>query len=360
MNIDLKRITVRDIAEGYVDNEEEGVLGYGGKLNIRPKYQREFVYDAKKRNAVVESILKEYPLNVMYWVVKEDGTFEILDGQQRTVSFCQYVASDFSVNEKFIHNLTQTDKERILNYELMIYFCKGNDKEILEWFEIINIAGEKLTKQELRNAIYTGTWLTDAKLRFSKTGCSAHILAVNYLNGSPIRQEILERAISWISGGEIEKYMSIHQHDPNANELWTYFRNVIEWIELTFTAYRKEMKGLDWGSLYDKFKGAMFDTAKLEQEIQSLMIDDDVTNKKGVYQYVLTRNEKYLNIRAFSDSQKRAAYEKQDGVCVKCEKNFALKEMEADHITPWSKGGKTTPDNCQMLCLECNRRKSDM
>jgi len=364
MNIDLKMIAIRDIADGYVDNEEEGVLGYGGKLNIRPKYQREFVYDAKKRDAVIDTIRKGFPLNVMYWVVADDETFEVLDGQQRTISFCRYVNGEFSVDfdgrvAKF-ENLTNTEKMKILDYQLMIYFCEGNDKEKLDWFKIINIAGEKLTEQELRNAIYTGTWLTDAKLRFSKTGCSAHQLAANYLNGSPIRQEILERAISWISGGEIEKYMSVHQHDPNANELWTYFRNVIEWIELTFTAYRKEMKGLDWGSLYDKFKGAMFDTAKLEQEIQALMIDDDVTNKKGVYQYVLTRNEKYLNIRAFSDSQKRAAYEKQDGVCVKCGKNFALKEMEADHITPWSKGGKTTPDNCQMLCLECNRLKSDM
>jgi len=212
----------------------------------------------------------------------------------------------------------------------------------------------------LRNAVYTGTWLSDAKLKFSKSSCAAYLLSKDYVNGSPIRQEILETAIAWISNGEIEKYMSIHQHDPNANELWTYFRNVIEWVQLTFVTYRKEMKGINWGGLYDQFKGTMLDTGKLEQEIQALMMDDDVKNPKGIYTYVLTRNEKYLNIRAFSESQRRAAYERQNGICAKCGKHFELNEMEADHITPWSKGGKTIPENCQMLCLECNRRKSDV
>lgn len=360
MKIELHEITVREVADKYVDNAEEGVVGYGGKLNIRPKYQREFVYDDKKRNAVIDTIRKDFPLNVIYWVKNDNGTFEVLDGQQRTISFCQYVKGDFSVDNRAFHNLTETEKKQILHYKLMVYFCEGNDKEKLDWFKIINIAGEKLTDQELRNAVYTGTWLSDAKLKFSKSNCAAYLLSKDYVNGSPIRQEILETAIKWISGGEIEKYMSIHQHDPNANELWTYFRNVIEWVILTFTTYRKEMKGIDWGGLYDKFQGELFDTAKLEQEIQALMIDDDVTNKKGVYPYVLTRNEKYLSIRAFTESQKRAAYEKQKGICKKCGKYFEMKEMEADHITPWSKGGKTSPENCQLLCKECNRRKSDI
>ena len=360
MNIELHEISVRDVAQGYVDNAEEGVLGYGGKLNIRPKYQREFVYDEKKRNAVMDTIRKNFPLNVMYWVKNSDGTFEVLDGQQRTISFCQYVKSDFSIDNRAFHNLTETEKEQILNYRLMIYFCEGNDKEKLDWFKIINIAGEKLTDQELRNAVYTGTWLSDAKLKFSKSNCAAYLLSKDYVNGSPIRQEILQTALGWISNGDIEKYMSIHQHDPNANELWTYFRNVIEWVQLTFTTYRKEMRGIDWGGLYDKFKGIMLDTTKLEQEIQTLMMDDDVTNKRGIYPYVLTRNEKYLNIRAFTDSQKRAAYERQKGICPRCSKHFELQAMEADHITPWSIGGKTSSDNCQMLCLDCNRRKSDI
>ena len=358
MKIELHEITVREVAEKYVDNAEEGVVGYNGKLNIRPKYQREFVYDDKKRNAVIDTIFKDFPLNVIYWVKNEDGTFEVLDGQQRTISFCQYVKSDFSVDNRAFHNLTSTEQEHILNYKLMVYFCEGNDKEKLDWFKIINIAGEKLTDQELRNAVYTGTWLTNAKSIFSKSNCAAYLLSKDYVKGSPIRQEILQTALSWISNGEIEKYMSAHQHAPNANELWTYFRNVIEWVKLTFTTYRREMKGLDWGSLYDQFKDKMFDTEKLEQEIQALMMDDDVTSKKGIYPYVLTRDEKYLNIRTFSESQKRAAYEKQKGICAKCGKHFELSEMEADHITPWHLGGKTTAENCQMLCKDDNRRKS--
>ena len=364
MKIELNEITISEVAANYIDNAEEGVIGYGGRLNIRPKYQREFVYDEKKRNAVIDTIRKDFPLNVMYWVKNDDGTFEVLDGQQRTISFCQYIKGEFSLSldgyNKAFHNLTETEKEQIQNYKLMVYFCEGNDKEKLDWFKIINIAGEKLTDQELRNAVYTGTWLSDAKLKFSKSNCAAYLLAKDYVNASPIRQEILETAIKWISNGEIEKYMSIHQHDPNANELWTYFRNVIEWVKLTFINYRSQMKGIEWGVLYDRFKGEMFDTAKLEQEIQALMMDDDVSNKKGVYPYVLTRNEKHLNIRAFTESQIRAAYERQKGVCKKCSKHFELKGMEADHITPWSKGGKTSSENCQMLCLECNRRKSDI
>lgn len=358
MKIELNEISIREVAENYVDNAEDGVVGYNGKLNIRPKYQREFVYDEKQRNAVIDTIRKGFPLNVMYWVKNEDGTYEVLDGQQRTISFCQYINGDFSIDNRAFHNLTKTEQDLILDYKLMIYFCEGNDKEKLDWFKIINIAGEKLTDQELRNAVYTGPWLTNAKLHFSKTNCAAYLLAKDYVNGSPIRQEYLETALSWINNGNVEEYMSIHQHDPNANELWTYFRNVIEWVQLTFTNYRKEMKGINWGVLYNQFKNNTYDTDILEQEIQTLMIDDDVTNKKGIYFYVLTRNEKYLNIRTFTENQKRSAYEKQNGICKNCGKHFDIKEMEADHITPWHAGGKTSVDNCQMLCKDCNRRKS--
>lgn len=360
MKIELHELTVREVAAGYVDNQEEGVVGYGGRLNIRPQYQREFVYDDKKRNAVIDTIRREFPLNVMYWVDNGDGTYEVLDGQQRTISFCQYAGSDFSVDNRAFHNLTETEKEQILGYRLMVYFCEGNDKEKLDWFKIINIAGEKLTDQELRNAVYTGPWLSDAKLKFSKSNCAAYLLAREYVSGSPIRQEILETAVKWISGGQIEAYMSAHQHDPNANELWLYFRNVIEWVKLTFPTYRREMKGLDWGGLYDEFKDTLYDTAALERQIQALMIDDDVTRKKGIYPYVLTGDERHLSLRAFSDSQKRAAYERQKGQCVKCGRRFEFTGMAGDHITPWSKGGKTNPDNIQMLCLDCNRRKSDV
>ena len=357
MNIKLHEITVRDVAEGYVDNAEEGVVGYGGRLNIRPKYQREFIYDVEKRNAVLDTIRKGFPLNVMYWVKNEDGTFEVLDGQQRTISFCQYVNSDFSIDNRFFHNLTETERNQILDYKLMIYFCEGNDKEKLDWFRIINIAGMKLTDQELRNAVYTGPWLSHAKTIFSKSNCAAYLLAKDYVPGSPIRQELLETAIRWKSKGEIEKYMAEHQHDPNANALWIYFKSVIDWVKLTFPKYRREMKGIDWGGLYDQFGGDTLDTADLERQIETLMMDDDVTSKKGIYTYVLTRDERHLNIRAFTPAQRRSAYERQKGKCTICRKPFQEAEMEADHITPWSEGGRTEPRNCQMLCRECNRRK---
>ena len=294
----------------------------------------------------------------MYWVKNEDGTFEVLDGQQRTISFCQYVNNDFSINNKAFHNLTQTEKNTILDYKCMVYFCEGNDLEKLEWFKIINIAGEKLTDQELRNAVYTGSWLTSAKSKFSKTNCAAYKLAKEYVSGNPIRQDYLETVISWKNNGNIEEYMSIHQHDPNANELWIYFLNVIEWVKNTFPKYRSEMKGINWGELYNQYKTQLFDTDKLEKEIKKLMEDDDVTKKKGIYDYVLTRKEKYLNIRTFTESQKRTVYEKQNGVCPICKKHFQFNEMEGDHITPWHLGGKTEISNCQMLCKECNRRKS--
>jgi hypothetical protein len=361
VKIDLNEITVRQVAEGYLDNAEEGVVGYGGRLDIRPKYQREFVYDEKKRNAVIDTIRKGFPLNVMYWVVTDQGTYEVMDGQQRTISFCQYVSGDFSIpfdgHPMAFHNLPKTLQDQILDYTVMVYFCSGTDQEKLDWFRIINIAGERLTDQELRNAVYTGPWLTHAKTIFSKTSCAAYLLANKYVNGSPIRQEYLQTAISWLSGGNIEQYMSAHQHDPNANELWSYFQAVIAWVKLTFTTYRSEMKGLDWGSLYKQFKGGLYDTDELEDLIKALMIDDDVTRKKGIYQYVLTRDEKHLAIRAFTPAMRRAAYERQGGICPKCNKHYEIDGMEADHITPWSKGGRTHADNCQMLCLEDNRRK---
>jgi len=358
MKIELKEILVRDVIEGYINNDEEGVVGFGGKLNIRPKYQREFIYKDKQRDSVIETVKKDFPLNVMYWVKNEDDTYEVLDGQQRTISICEYVIGKFSLNFQYFHNLEDTEKEQILNYKLMVYFCEGTDKEKLDWFKTINIAGEKLTDQELRNAIYTGTWLTEAKKYFSKSGCPAYSIASDYLKGSSIRQEYLETAISWISGGEIEDYMSKNQHEPNANELWLYFKSVIDWVQVVFPKYRKEMKGVAWGILYNEFKDEKFDSKKIEEEITKLMQDEDVTKKSGIYSYLLTKNEKYLSIRAFTDKQKREAYEKQKGICSKCNQHFELNKMEADHIKPWHKGGKTTEENCQMLCKMCNRTKS--
>ena len=358
MKIELKEITVRDLVAGYEDNAEGGVVGYGGKLDIRPPYQREFIYKDKQRDAVIHTLTKEFPLNVMYWAVRDDGHYEIIDGQQRTVSVCQYVSGDFSYERLYFHNLQDDQQEQILGYKLMVYFCSGTDSERLDWFRTINIAGEKLTEQELRNAVYSGSWVTDAKRYFSKTGCAAYGMGGNYLNGTAIRQDYLETTIKWISNDDIEHYMGKYQHEPNANELWLYFQSVINWSKAVFPKYRKEMKGLQWGVLYNEFKDQKIDSKKLEKEIADLMEDEDVSNKKGIYSYVLTRKEKYLNIRAFSPKQKREAYEKQKGKCPVCKKKFEIDQMEADHITPWHEGGKTTEENCQMLCKECNRRKS--
>lgn len=358
MEIELKEISIRAVANGYFNNDEEGVVGFDGKLNIRPKYQREFVYKDKQRDDVIETVKKDFPLNVMYWVKNEDDTYEVLDGQQRTISICEYVTGAFSLNSMYFHNLTDVEQNQILDYKLMVYFCEGNDKEKLDWFKTINIAGEKLTDQELRNAIYTGTWLTEAKRYFSKTSCPAYNIGSDYLTGSPIRQDYLQTAISWLSNSNIEQYMAENQHKPNANELWLYFNNLISWVQVIFPKYRREMKGVNYGVLYNNYKDAEFDSAKLEEEISLLMQDEDVTKKSGIYEYVLTRNEKYLNIRAFTDKQKREAFERQKGICPKCGVEFEIHEMEADHITPWHEGGKTTAANCQMLCKHDNRIKS--
>ncbi len=365
MKIELHKIKISEVVKDYKDSAEEGVSAFGGKLDIRPKYQREFVYSGKQRDEVIRTVKNGFPLNVMYWVKKEDGNFEVLDGQQRTISIAQYVNGDFSIEfngrTAMFHNLTKEEQEQIMNYDLMIYHCEGKDKEKLDWFKIINIAGERLTDQELRNAVYTGSWLSDAKLKFSKTNCAAYLLANDggsLVSGSPIRQEYLETALSWINSEQIEEYMAKHQHDKNADELWQYFQDVIHWVRKTFPNYRKEMAGVNWGELYNEFRSKKLDSGKLEKEIKELMQDEDVTKKSGIYPYVLTRKERYLSIRAFTPNMKREAYERQDGVCPVCKKEFAINEMEADHINPWHDGGKTVAENCQMLCKDDNRRKS--
>lgn len=359
MKIELRKIKIRDLVAGYKDSEEEGVVGWGGRLNIRPKYQREFVYKDAQRDAVIDTVTKYFPLNVMYWVRCGSEEYEVLDGQQRTISICQYVAGDFSFEMRYFHNLTPDEKDRILDYELMVYFCEGSDSEKLKWFQTINIACEKLTEQEIRNAVYSGSWTTDAKRHFSKSNCPAYGLGKDYMSGTPIRQDYLETAISWISRGNIESYMGNHQHDSDANELWLYFRGVIEWVKAVFPVYRREMKGLDWGLWYNILKQERLDAAKLEVEVSRLMQDEDVTNHRGIYHYVLFGDEKSLNIRAFKDRDKRFAYERQGGICARCGEHFDIEQMEADHISPWSEGGKTEKENCQMLCKKCNRTKSN-
>lgn len=389
MQIDKTEITIRELIAGYHNDDESGqVVAYAdsrevARLNIRPKYQREFVYKEAQRNAVIDTILKGFPLNIMYWVKNVDFgaecEYEVLDGQQRTMSICEYVKGSFSIqwnnSSQYFHNLPEDMKEKFLDYKLDVYVCQGSESEKLEWFKTINIAGETLTNQELRNAVYASVWLSDAKRRFSKEKGLAVQRGAKYLSGSALRQEFLESAIAWkVDSRKDEKiceYMAKNAKDSkNADELWEYFAKVIDWVEMKFETYRKEMKGLEWGLFYNTYKDKPLDAKELESKIIELMQDDEVGSKKGVYAYVLSGDEKHLSLRAFSESVKRAVYEKQGGVCansdghikgVQCpheNEKLELEQMEADHILAWSKGGKTEKENCQMLCRECNRKKS--
>ncbi|STO97949.1 DUF262 domain-containing protein [Helicobacter canis] len=389
MQIDKTEIKIKELIAGYTRDEESSqIVAYAdssgvARLNIRPKYQREFVYKEAQRNAVIDTILKGFPLNIMYWVKNVDSSaeceYEVLDGQQRTISICEYVKGSFSVlwNDKsqYFHTLSKDLQEKFLDYKLNVYVCQGSDSEKLEWFKTINIAGETLTNQELRNAVYASVWLSDAKRRFSKPNGLAVLKGAKYLNGSALRQEVLESAIAWIVDSrkdeKICEYMAKNAIDSkNADELWEYFAKVIDWVEMKFEKYRKEMKGLEWGLLYNLYKDKPLDAKELESKIIELMQDDEVGNKKGVYPYLLSGDKKHLSLRAFSESVKRAVYERQGGVCansdghikgVKCpneKQKLDIEQMEADHIVPWSKGGKTEKENCQMLCVKCNRAKS--
>jgi len=371
MKVELHEIPIQDVVhyskhlkecQGYIDKEDEGVYGMRGRLSIRPIYQREFIYKDKQRDAVIQTVRNNFPLNVLYWVENRDGSYEVLDGQQRLISIGQYISSKFTIEwpgfgGQYFHNLTEDQTDQILNYRLMVYFCEGTDSEKLDWFRIINIAGEKLAEQELRNAIFAGPWLSDAKRHFSRNGCAAYQIASNLLKGTAIRQDYLETAIGWISNNNIEAYMADNQYVENAKELWSYFEAVIEWAEKLFPTYRKQMKGIAWGELYNSYGNKEYDPKEIEEIVAKLMQDEDVTKKAGIYPYIFDGEEKHLNIRTFSDNQKIESYEKQKGICAYCGEHFELDEMEADHITPWSKGGKTEPGNCQMLCVQCNRSK---
>lgn len=373
MHIEERKVTVREVTEGYFNDEEEGVVGYDEQLDIRPKYQREFVYKDKQRDEVIRTVMKGLPLNVMYWVDRgeqyeddpNEPRYEVLDGQQRTLSLCEYVDGNFSVDEKGFSNLPSDIREKILDYELFVYVCEGTDSEKLEWFRIINIAGEQLTDQELRNAVYAGPWVSDAKRYFSKTSktgsAAKSIDADDYLKGTAIRQEYLECAIRWAAAAEgksIEGYMAEHQHDPSAVMLWNYFCSVINWVKDIFPTYRKEMKGLPWGLFYNEHHERRdLDPKELEERVSALMADEDVQKKAGVYEYLLTGNEKALSIRAFDQRTRREAYERQGHRCAICGEEFEFEQMHGDHIKPWSRGGHTTPDNCQMLCRDCNLKK---
>lgn len=364
MEIEPLKITLRDLIEGYEDKGLGGVVAYGGKLEVRPPYQREYIYGEKARDAVIRSVKQRFPVNVMYWS-KVGDRYELMDGQQRTISVCRYAAENqqtFSVDYQYFFNLEEDEKERILGYPLDIYVCDGTPSEVLSWFKVINIAGLKLSDQELRNVSYTGPWLADAKIHFSKPTCAAYNMAKDYMKTglSPLRQQYLEVAISWIADRDglyaIEDYMAKHQPDENASQLWLYFQKVIQWVEAVFPRKRSEMKGVAWGLLYNAYKDAELDPNNLEAEVSRLMEDEEVQKKSGIYYYVLDGKERHLNLRAFSSNQKREAYERQKGICPGCGVPFTIEQMEAHHITPWADDGKTVSENCQMLCKEDHRR----
>ena len=370
MTIKQISVTVRDITQGYVNNDEQGVRGFNGLLDIRPPYQREFIYNDKEQQAVINTVLKGYPLNVMYWVKRSDDAecpYEVMDGQQRTLSLCEYVAGKFSYEFKNFFNQPPDIQQRILDYELTVYVCEGEHSEKLEWFKTINIAGKALYEQEILNAIYAGPFVSDAKRHFSKSNCGAYKLGKDLVNGSPIRQDFLKVALNWMAEHEQREgkaqsrvgYMAQHQHDPNANNLWTYFQNVLNWAITNFEMkkFKRIMKGLNWALYYDKFHDTTLDTVALAQRISVLMRDSEIQRPAGIIPYVLTGDERELDLRAFPEDIKLAVWEKQKHICPMCNKEYDFEFMDGDHIVPWSKGGRTVMENCQMLCRECNLKK---
>ena len=371
MTIKQIEVTVGEIVDGYVNNYELGVRGYGGRLDIRPPYQREFIYNEKEQQAVITTVLNGYPLNVMYWVRRSDDAecpYEVMDGQQRTLSLCQYVAGKFSYDFKNFFNQPEDIKKKILDYRLTVYVCEGEPSEKLEWFKTINIAGKPLNEQEINNAVYAGPFVSDAKRHFSKSTCGAYRLGKDLVTGTPIRQDFLKKALEWMAAHETRQgrrqsivgYMAEHQHAPNANNLWTYYQNVLNWAITNFdpSKFKKIMKGLDWAMLYDRYHDSTLDTAAMARRISALMRDDEIQRKQGIIPYVLTGDEHWLDLRAFPEDMKLAVWEEQGHVCPLCKREFDFEFMEGDHITPWRDGGRTVKENCQMLCRECNRRKA--
>lgn len=370
MTIKQLEVTIGEITKGYINNEEQGVRGYNGLLDIRPPYQREFIYNEAEQRAVINTVLNEYPLNVMYWVKRSDDAecpYEVMDGQQRTLSLCQYVAGKFAVDFKYFDNQPADDQKKILDYKLTVYVCEGKESEKLEWFKTINIAGKPLNEQEIRNAVYAGPFVSDAKHHFSKSNCGAYRLGKDLVNGSPIRQDFFKKALEWMAehetrNGKLQSavgYMAIHQHDKNAIPLWTYFQNVLNWAISTFNIkkFKIIMKGVDWALFYDKYHEQPLDIKAMEDRISDLIGDDEIQKPNGIIPYVLTGDERYLDLRTFKDKVKKAIWEKQNHKCAICGKEFDFELMEGDHIKPWREGGRTDIKNCQMLCRQCNRSK---
>jgi hypothetical protein len=379
------KITVKDICEGFQYNEVEGkgLFGLSGKLTIQPEYQRNYIYaDGKKDVAVIESLLKGYPLGLIYFVKVKEDEFEVLDGQQRITSFGRYVTNKFAVKdengmEQYFSGIAQDKQEKILNTQLLIYECEGTESEIKEWFKTINIAGVPLNNQELLNAVYSGPFVTLAKAEFSNSQNSNTQKWSAYIKGSANRQEFLERALDWVSKGDIGEYMSRHRYDKNITELQNYFTTVIDWISATFADVKKEMQGLEWGRLYEAYGKKPYNPKKVSEELHRLYADLYVKNKKGIFEYILggLSDTKLLDIRFFDEATIHSVYqtqtakakEKSESNCPLCamghdanqSKIWSLNDMDADHVAAWSKGGATDIKNCQMLCKTHNRAKGN-
>jgi hypothetical protein len=379
-------ITVADICDGFVYNQLEGkgLFGLGGKLTIQPEYQRNYIYadgGGKKEAAVIESLLKGYPLGLIYFNTVSKDKFEVLDGQQRITSIGRFVTNKFAImdngNPKMFDSVAADQRAKVRNSKLLIYECDGTETEIKQWFETINIAGVPLNPQELLNAIYSGPFVTLAKAEFSNSQ-NANIQKWSaYIRGSVNRQEFLERALDWVSKGDIGSYMSQHRKDNNINELKTYFNSVIDWVSTVFTDVLAEMRGLEWGRLYELYHGKSYDPKKMSDDVKKLAVDDYVTSHKGIFEFLLggSVDTKLLEVRVFDTQVKRVAYAKQtqaaegkgESNCSLCaighnankSRIYKFNEMDADHVEAWSNGGGSSADNCQMLCVTHNRAKGN-
>lgn len=378
-------ITVKDVCEDFVYNELEGkgLFGLGGRLTIQPEYQRNYIYaDGKKDVAVIESLLKGYPLGLIYFNKVGPDEFEVLDGQQRITSFGRYVTDKFAVKdengmEQYFSGIAKDKQEKILNTKLLIYECEGTESEIKEWFKTVNIAGVPLNEQELLNAVYSGPFVTLAKAEFSNSQ-NANIQKWGaYISGDVKRQAFLERALDWVSRGRIGDYMSRHRYDDNINELKTYFNTVIDWVSGVFDKVYGEMRGLEWGRLYETYHHQAYSAADVARKVQALYEDDFVTSKKGVFEFVLggSQDTRLLTVRVFDGPTKKSVYERQtsearakgESNCPYCaighesskSRIWKFSEMDADHVSAWSKGGASNIRNCQMLCKPHNQAKGN-
>ena len=380
-------LTVRDICEGFVydTNEGKGLHGWGGRLVIQPEYQRNYIYFEQNKEApVIDSVLKKYPLGLIYFVKTAEDKYEILDGQQRITSLGRFLTSKFTIkdengNEQIFTSLASSKQELILNTPLTIYICEGEEHEIKSWFKTINIAGEPLKEQELLNAIYSGPFVTNAKKVYSNSNNPQMQKWQCYVNGNPKRQEILAEALAWVAKGKdtVDAYMAQHRYDDNISELQSYFDSVIDWAKGVFGTPYDGMKGLAWGELYEKYHSEPYNTQNVRERIEELLDDEYVKNKKGVFEYVLGREEDktLLNVRIFDEHTKKRKYKEQTDEaeanghsnCPLCAIGnnsnkthiWKLSEMDADHVTAWSRGGETTIENCEMLCKTHNRAKGN-